>query len=63
MRIKEGIKVDKRKLRTLSNGSKYVCIPKHWISSDVKEVRVAKAEVLNELPKNAIVIIPIEGSI
>ena len=61
MRIKKGIKVDKRKLRTLTNGSKYVCIPKHWISSDVKEVQVAKAEVVDEIPQNAIIIIPIEG--
>lgn len=60
MKIKKGIKVDKRKLRTLTNGSKYVCIPKHWINSDVKEVQVAKAEVVDEIPQNAIIIIPIE---
>ena len=60
MRIKEGIKEDKRKLRTFTNGSKYVCILKYWISEDVKEVKIAKAEAVEVIPPNAIIIIPIE---
>ncbi len=62
MRIKKGIKKVERKLRWFTNGSRYVCIPKDWINPNVEKVRVMKAEVVEELPLNAIVIIPIEGS-